>query len=74
MDELMFAQLKTLDFDQRKKMFDEVQQILAEQLPLISLVAPQAYAAVDVRLGNLRPSVVAHLRATWNPDELYFTK
>jgi len=74
MDELMIAQLKTLDFAERKKMFDEVQRIFGEQLPMISLIAPQAYAAVNTRLANIRPSVVAHMRVTWNADELYFTK
>jgi peptide/nickel transport system substrate-binding protein len=73
-DELMIAQLQTLDFAERKKYFDEVQQILAEQLPMISLIAPQAYAAVNTRLANIRPSVVAHMRITWNAEELYFTK
>jgi len=73
-DELMFAQLKTLDFNERKKMFDEVQLIFSQQLPMISLIAPQAYVAVSTRLGNLRPAVIAHLRATWNAEELYFTK
>jgi len=73
-DELMIAQLKTLDFAERKKMFDEVQRIFGEQLPMISLIAPQAYAAVNTRLANIRPSLVAHMRITWNADELYFTK
>jgi peptide/nickel transport system substrate-binding protein len=73
-DELMISQLQTLDFAERKKYFDEVQQILAEQLPMISLIAPQAYAAVNTRLANIRPSVVAHMRITWNAEELYFTK
>jgi peptide/nickel transport system substrate-binding protein len=73
-DELMFLQLKTLDFAERKKHFDEVQHILGDQLPMISLIAPQAYAAVNVRLANIRPSLVAHMRVTWNADELYFKK
>jgi hypothetical protein len=41
---------------------------------MISLIAPQAYAAVNTRLANIRPSLVAHMRITWNADELYFTK
>jgi peptide/nickel transport system substrate-binding protein len=73
-DELMNLQLKTLEFAERKKYFDEVQQILGEQLPMISIVAAQAYAAVDTRLANLRPSLAASLRVTWNPEEIYFKK
>jgi peptide/nickel transport system substrate-binding protein len=73
-DELMIAQLKTLDFAERKKMFDDVQLILAEQQPMISIVAPTAYAALNSRLGNTRPTVTSSARATWNLDELYFKK
>ncbi len=39
-DHLMDAQLKTLDFAERKKDFDEVQKILAEQQPMIFTVVP----------------------------------
>jgi peptide/nickel transport system substrate-binding protein len=74
MDELMNLQLKTLDFSERKRSFDEVQQILGEQLPMISIVAANAYAAVDTRLANLKPSLAASMRITWNAEELFFTK
>lgn len=73
-DELMTLQLATLDFAERKKYFDEVQQIFGEQQPMISIIAPQAFAAVNTRLANLRPSVAASQRVTWNVEELYFTK
>jgi peptide/nickel transport system substrate-binding protein len=73
-DELMNLQLKTLDFTERKRYFAEVQQILGEQLPMISIVASQAYGVVDNRLANLRPSLAASLRVTWNMEELYFKK
>src|ERR1035438_2925740 len=35
-DSLMDVQMRTLDFAQRKKCFDEVQVILAEELPMLS--------------------------------------
>jgi peptide/nickel transport system substrate-binding protein len=74
MDFLMNAQLKTLDFAERKKYYDEVQVILSEQLPMIYTVAPQSYAAYNSRLGNVRPTVLNYYRATWNIEELYFKK
>src|SRR6185436_13877704 len=73
-DELMAAQLKTLDFAERKKLFDEVQLILAEQQPMISIVAPTAYAALNSKISNARPTVTSSARVTWNLDELYFKK
>ncbi|MHB8522786.1 MAG: ABC transporter substrate-binding protein [Limisphaerales bacterium] len=71
-DELMNGQLKTLDFNQRKKLFDEVQRIMAEQLPFIPLVSPVAYSAIRSDIGNVRPTVLTSYRLTWNVEELYF--
>ena len=73
-DALMDAQMRTLDFAQRKKDFDEVQVILAEQLPMIYTVSPLAHSAIRAGVGNLRPCVLSPYRLTWNLDELYFKK
>lgn len=73
-DFLMEANLKTLDFAQRKKYFDEVQAIMAEQMPMIPTVAMNAYSAVRNNIGNLRPIVHHHNRLIWNIEELYFKK
>ena len=54
-DSLMDAQMRTLDFAQRKKCFDEVQVILAEELPMIYTVAPFAAAAIRVGRGQPPP-------------------
>lgn len=72
-DELMDAQMRTVDFAARKKNFDEVQSILAEQLPMINTVAAWQFAAARTNLANLRPSTASAYRLTWNLDELYFT-
>jgi peptide/nickel transport system substrate-binding protein len=74
LDHLMDAQNKTLDFNERKKDFDEVQEILSEQVPLIFTVTPYYYAAVRSDIGNLRPTPLSSYRATWNIEELYFKK
>jgi len=72
LDALMDAQMRTLDFAERKRAFDEVQQILAEQLPLIGTVTPLRYAAARADLGNLRGSALTPYSLTWNVEELYF--
>jgi peptide/nickel transport system substrate-binding protein len=74
LDSLMDAQMRTLDFAQRKKYFDEVQVILAEELPMIFTVAPFACAAIRPDVGNLRPAVLSSYHLTWNLDDLYFKK
>jgi peptide/nickel transport system substrate-binding protein len=73
-DALMDGQMHTLDFAQRKKAFDEVQVILAEQAPMLYTVSPLTYSAIRSDLGNLRPSVLTPYRVTWNMEELYFKK
>jgi peptide/nickel transport system substrate-binding protein len=74
LDYLMDAQNSTLDFNERKKDFDEVQSILAEQVPMIFTVTPFYYAAVANNLANVRATPLSSYRATWNIEELYFRK
>jgi peptide/nickel transport system substrate-binding protein len=74
LDELMDLQISTLKYEDRKKYFDEVQAILAEQLPVISIVAPRGYAAIRTDIGNVKPTVVSSQRVSWNAEELYFKK
>jgi len=71
-DELEDAELQTLDFNQRKKYYDEIQEILSEQVPFIYTVSPLTYAAYRADLGNVRPTVLHYYRVTWNIEELYF--
>jgi peptide/nickel transport system substrate-binding protein len=74
LDQLMDAQMQTLDYNERKKDFDEVQQILGEQMPMIYTVTPMYYAAIRSDIGNVRASALSYYRATWNAEELYFKK
>jgi len=74
LDFLMNDLSKTLDFAGRKKDFDEVQRILAEQQPMIFTVTPYYYAAARSDIGNLRPTALSFYRVTWNAEELYFKK
>ena len=73
-DFLMNAQVKTLDQAERKKYYDEVQVILAEQVPMIYTTSMQAYAAVRSDLRNVRGTTLDNNRVTWNLEELYFKK
>lgn len=70
-DRLMKQQSATLDFSVRKRAFDRVQAILAEQVPWIPLVSPHTLLAVRRDLGGLRPSLSGH-PALWNAEELYW--
>ena len=72
LDKLMNAQMKTLNFAERKKDYDQVQEILAEEQPMIFTITPMYYAAVRSDIGNVRPTPLSYYRATWNVEELYF--
>lgn len=74
LDELMDLQITTLKYEERKKYFDEVQTILADQQPVISIVASRGYAAIRTDIGNVKPNVVGSQRVSWNAEELYFKK
>jgi peptide/nickel transport system substrate-binding protein len=72
MDQLTDAQMQTLDLTEREKDFSEVQEILAEQQPMIFTVTPMYYAAIRSDVGNVRPTPLSYYRVTWNAEELYF--
>ncbi|MGD0349634.1 MAG: ABC transporter substrate-binding protein [Verrucomicrobiota bacterium] len=74
LDYLMDAQMKTLDYAERKRDYDEVQSILAEQVPLIYTGTPFFYAAIRSDIGNIRPTPLSYYRVTWNAEELYFKR
>lgn len=74
LDWLMDDLDSTLDFARRKKDFDEVQMILSEQVPMIYTVTPKYYAAVRSTVQNVRCTPLTSYQATWNAEELYFTK
>jgi peptide/nickel transport system substrate-binding protein len=73
-DSLMYDQMQTLDFARRKKDFDQVQAIWAEELPMICIAAPSTAAAIRPNIGNVRPAIASAYHVTWNIEELYFKK
>ena len=70
MDGLMEKQLVTLDYAKRKQLYDRVQEIVAEELPVICLVSPNILVGAANRVGNFRPAILVPY-ALWNIDQLY---
>jgi len=68
-DELMRAIGRHTDTDLRKKFFDEVQAILAEEQPLIFLVSPKDYMGYRNRWRNIDPAPLGGV--TWNMEALW---
>jgi peptide/nickel transport system substrate-binding protein len=70
-DQLMRRQLVTVRYGARKKLYDRVQEIVAEHLPIIPLASPHVLVGAKNGLGNFRPSVLDH-NTLWNVEELYW--
>lgn len=71
LDELMREQMTTLDHARRKRIYDRVQTILAEEVPYVLLVSPNVLVGARRGLGNFAPSVIDPA-TLWNADELYW--
>jgi peptide/nickel transport system substrate-binding protein len=72
-DALMRRQLTTRDVQLRKRLYDRVQELVAQNLPIISLVSPSVLVGATKGLGNFRPSVLDH-HALWNVEELFWRR
>jgi peptide/nickel transport system substrate-binding protein len=69
-DGLMEQQLAAPSFAQRKKLYDQVQQILAEYQPMIFLASPNILAGAKNAIGNFHPAVLEPY-VLWNVEQLY---
>jgi peptide/nickel transport system substrate-binding protein len=74
-DSLATAHLMTADFAERKRLFDRVQVLFAENLGFIYLANDNIHYAVRKRFVNLRPGRVrAFNEFLWNEDEIGVAK
>ncbi|HLK08928.1 MAG TPA: ABC transporter substrate-binding protein [Candidatus Angelobacter sp.] len=71
LDQLMAKQLGTINYQQRKKIYDRVQEILAQQLPMIYLASPNILVGAQENLGNFHPAIIEQY-TFWNADELFW--
>jgi peptide/nickel transport system substrate-binding protein len=68
-DELMQQQVATSDGEARRALFEQVQRIFAEELPVLYFVAPRIFVATSSRVTNATP-VLLRPPVLWNPDVL----
>lgn len=69
-DKLMEQQLVARSFEERKKSYDRLQQILDENQPFIFLATPDILVGVKNNVGNFQP-VVLEPYALWNAETLF---
>jgi peptide/nickel transport system substrate-binding protein len=70
LDELNTAQSHETDTERRKAIFRDIQNIIAEQLPIIPIVARHITTAANTRVGNYRPGTILPY-SLWNVEELF---
>lgn len=70
-DALMRRQLVTRAYPDRKRLYDQVQELLMENLPLIPLVSPHILTGARRQLARFRPAAMDHY-TLWNVDEMYW--
>jgi peptide/nickel transport system substrate-binding protein len=70
-DGLMRKQLVTRKYEERKRLFDRVQELAMQHMPLIPLVSPHILVGAKKNLGNFRPALLEPY-ALWNVEELYW--
>jgi peptide/nickel transport system substrate-binding protein len=69
-DRLIGEQMTARTFEQRKKLYDRAQEILAENQPMIFLASPDILAGAKNRVGNFHPAVLEPY-VLWNVEQLY---
>jgi peptide/nickel transport system substrate-binding protein len=69
-DRLLDAQLTATSYEQRKKLYDRVQEILAANQPMIFLASPDILVGAKKIIGNFHPAVLEPY-VLWNVEQLY---
>jgi peptide/nickel transport system substrate-binding protein len=69
-DRLLDAQLTATSYEQRKKLYDRVQEILAANQPMIFLASPDILVGAKKVIGNFHPAVLEPY-VLWNVEQLY---
>jgi peptide/nickel transport system substrate-binding protein len=69
-DRLIEEQMSARTFEQRKKIYDRAQEILAENQPMIFLASPNILAGAKNSIGNFHPAVLEPY-VLWNVEQLY---
>lgn len=73
LDGLMAQQTTTLNFSARKRLYDEVQKIIAENVPLIFLASGNILVGAKETVGKFQPAILDPY-TIWNIDELYIRR
>ena len=71
LDQLMQRQMVELNYEKRKHLYDEAQEIISGKAPCVFLGTPDILVGAKKSLGNFQPAVLEPT-TLWNVDQLYF--
>jgi peptide/nickel transport system substrate-binding protein len=69
-DGLMRQQMITINYQERKRLYDRVQVLAAKNLPLICLISPDILVGAKEGIGNFRPAILSS-HTLWNVEQLF---
>lgn len=72
-DQLFAEQSHEADQQKRVEKFGEIQKIMANELPVVPVVARHLLSAAGTRVGNYSPSPIGPY-SLWNADELFVSQ
>ncbi|HMH06992.1 MAG TPA: ABC transporter substrate-binding protein, partial [Terriglobales bacterium] len=70
-DQLMQKQMIELNYGRRKRLYDQVQEIIAANLPYVFLATPNVMVGAKKNLENFKPAILEPT-ALWNVEHLFF--
>ena len=70
-DQLMQKQMVELNYGRRKRLYDQVQEIIAANLPYVFLATPNILVGAKKNLQNFKPAILEPT-TLWNVEQLYF--
>ncbi len=69
-DRLMREQLISTNFEERKHIFNRVQELMWENVPVICLISPDILVGAKDRIRNFRPAILSD-HTLWNAEQLF---
>jgi len=69
-DKLMNQQMSTLSAKARKRLYDRVQELEVEDVPVVFLVSPNVLVGAKARLHNFAPAILDP-HTLWNAEQLF---
>jgi peptide/nickel transport system substrate-binding protein len=66
-DELIVRQIAAPDPTERRRLYDQIQEIFADHLPMVYFAAPRIFVASSVRMINVTPALLRP-QLLWAPE------